>query len=180
MALHSLLKGINQDDQLRRVGQQLIQLAAALFARIGHTHGVASGLLQDWQHALDRPRSGPLTHAKQIGQHLVGWIAAQPDDGEQNLVAIGQIKRMAGARCPLAIRSVAALNVGHSQARLHVEQQLVKLMEIEAGQGLEDRRMQAQIGIAEDHGASQCRALFRPAGPWATSIPDVSVIVQLI
>ncbi len=86
-ALHGLLKGVDNDGQVRRVGQRSVQRAPVFLARIGQAHGVAAGGFQQRQHAPKHPSDRGMRDAKQEAQDRMHGIQAQPDDGEQKLVA---------------------------------------------------------------------------------------------
>ncbi len=54
-ALDALCKGIDHDQQLRRIPHQVIEGALALCARIRQAHGITAGGFQNGQHTRNHP-----------------------------------------------------------------------------------------------------------------------------
>ena len=151
VTLHALLKGINDYDQLRRRSQQCVQAAAALAAGVGHPHGVTPARFQQRQDTTNRATHGRIADPKEIGQHFVDRIEAQPNDGEEDLIAGVELEVGTSTDGTLPRRPVVAGLLRSMETRQHIGDEGIKLGEVQASHRLEHSRKPLQPLIPQDH-----------------------------
>ena len=96
---------------------------------VGKAHGVMAQLFQDGHQAGDDAQDGGVTDAKEPGQDLMGGIAAQPDERNQQLVPRVEGEGRAGADGALAVRSGVMVVFGDRLGRGEAAQQEGELVQ---------------------------------------------------
>src|SRR6185295_19295975 len=149
--LHALLEGIDNDGQSRGLTQQGVERDAAFAAWVRHTHRVQARGFKQRHNPSNDARDGTVADAKEVGEHLIGRIEAQPDGGEKQLVGASEVVMAAATRSAAAVGTEQASVVSLSDAREHIGEQLVELGHAQAGHLEKDGRIAVQVIIATDH-----------------------------
>jgi len=116
-------------------------------------HRVTAPLFEHRQHAFDGPLGGGIGHPEEVTQRLLREVMAQPDHGEQNLLALRQAAVPPPTDRPLPPRTILRSVPRLSQGRPYVPHQVLEQGDGQARHRLKDGRFPAQVGRAQQHRA---------------------------